>query len=317
VSFSKPSQNGRLAQSVLAEPSPTLASTTPPELLLAPLDDELAPLELPPDDELEPPELLPEEEAGDPELLELDAWPSGLPAPASCPEPEPPLAQACARASGTRKRPARAPLVRSMVCKRGVRKVMTRGCRTIAHLGSEGQRLPPAARAALDELRRSRTLSHVEAHHPSPGEPPPGEVLMIVHCSSCSRSNRVPARRVGDKARCAACKAELLPLDHPIPIASSADFDELVREVPAPVLVDFWADWCGPCRMVAPELEKLAKARAGSVIVAKVDTEALPEVAARFGIRSIPTMIVFRGGQEADRLSGAMAWRDISARLGV
>ncbi|HEY4015741.1 MAG TPA: thioredoxin TrxC [Polyangiaceae bacterium] len=140
---------------------------------------------------------------------------------------------------------------------------------------------------------------------------------MIVSCSSCSKSNRVPARRVQDKARCAACKAELLPIHHPIPIASAADLDELVRDVPAPVLVDFWADWCGPCRAVAPELEKLAQERAGSVVVAKVDTEALPDVAARFGIRSIPTMIVFRGGQEADRLSGAMPWRDISARLGV
>ncbi len=138
---------------------------------------------------------------------------------------------------------------------------------------------------------------------------------MIVHCSSCSKSNRVPARRSGEKARCAACKAALLPLSHPVPLASADDFDELVRDAQAPVLVDFWADWCGPCRMVAPELEKLAKERAGSVIVAKVDTEALPQVAARFGIRSIPTMIVFRGGKEADRLSGAMSARDISARL--
>jgi thioredoxin 2 len=140
---------------------------------------------------------------------------------------------------------------------------------------------------------------------------------MIVHCSSCSTSNRVPARRVWDKARCAACKAALLPITHPIPIVSSGDFDELVRDAPAPLLVDFWADWCGPCRMVAPELEKLALDRAGRVIVAKVDTEELPEVASRFGIRSIPTMIVFRGGKEADRLSGAMPANAISARLGL
>lgn len=140
---------------------------------------------------------------------------------------------------------------------------------------------------------------------------------MIVQCATCKASNRLPAARLTDKARCAACKTALLPLAHPIAIGNAEDFDELVRNTPAPVLVDFWAAWCGPCRTVAPELAKVAAQRAGKVVVAKVDTEALQQVAARFAIRSIPTMILFEGGRESKRLSGAMPAAAILEQLAI
>jgi thioredoxin 2 len=138
---------------------------------------------------------------------------------------------------------------------------------------------------------------------------------MEVACPSCSARNRLPAKRLGDKAKCAKCKVPLLPLSSPIALGSAQDFDELVRDSPLPVLVDFWAAWCAPCRMVAPEMVKIARDRSERVLVAKVDTEALPTVAQRFDIRSIPTMILFRGGAEARRLSGAMPAAEISRQL--
>jgi thioredoxin 2 len=140
---------------------------------------------------------------------------------------------------------------------------------------------------------------------------------MIVECASCAQQNRVPAGRLADRAHCAACKAPLLPLAKPVTVRSATEFDELVQQAGVPVLIDFWAAWCGPCRMVAPELEKLASDRVGKVVVAKVDTEALPEVAGRFGIRSIPTMVLMRGGREEKRVSGAMPASAIAAGLAL
>lgn len=140
---------------------------------------------------------------------------------------------------------------------------------------------------------------------------------MIVTCQACSKPNRLPAARMNERAKCASCKAQLLPASHPIAVTSAAELEELLRDAPLPVVVDFWAAWCGPCRMVAPELEKLSKGRAGALVVAKVDTEALPEVASRFGIRSIPTLIAFRGGRESKRISGAMPASAIAQELAV
>ncbi len=167
----------------------------------------------------------------------------------------------------------------------------------------------PSARADRRELGRCPPLDADES----------GRTLSFVDvtCAACSQKNRVPASRLQDKARCAACKAPLLPLSHPLTIASEAEFEELIREAKAAVVVDFWAAWCGPCRAVAPEVEKLAASRAGQVIVVKVDTEALPRLSARFEIRSIPTLLVFRGGREQRRISGAMPAAAMATQLGV
>jgi thioredoxin 2 len=140
---------------------------------------------------------------------------------------------------------------------------------------------------------------------------------MIARCASCQAENRLPAKRVAEAARCARCKAPLLPLGAPVELASDADFQELVSNAPLPVLVDFWAAWCGPCRVVAPELEKIARQKSGSVVVAKVNTEALPSVAARFRIESIPTLLLFRAGKESTRLSGAQSAANIVRALGL
>ncbi|MGE0786371.1 MAG: thioredoxin TrxC [Sandaracinaceae bacterium] len=141
--------------------------------------------------------------------------------------------------------------------------------------------------------------------------------VMVRTCPSCGAQNRVPASKLHLSPRCGRCKTALGPLAEPIVIDSAESYDALLRDARLPVLVDFWATWCPPCRALAPELVELASQRAGSILVAKVDTDALPSVAGRYGIRSIPTVIVFREGREASRVSGAMPAAELARRLAL
>jgi thioredoxin 2 len=140
---------------------------------------------------------------------------------------------------------------------------------------------------------------------------------MIRSCPSCGAKNRIPSARAADRATCGRCKSALPPLDTPYEVESASDFDALVRHSSLPVVVDFWAAWCAPCRMVAPEVARLAREQAGRVLVAKVDTEALPQVAGRYGIQGIPAFVLFRDGREASRATGAMPAPQLARALGL
>jgi thioredoxin 2 len=136
---------------------------------------------------------------------------------------------------------------------------------------------------------------------------------ITVRCTACGKWNRIDARRASDKPKCGVCGTPL-ELDHPVKLDDET-FDRVINGTDLPVLVDFYADWCGPCKMMAPAVEELARTTVGQALVAKLDTDASPKTASRYQIRGIPTTIVFRGGKEAKRQTGAVPLPALRALL--
>lgn len=136
---------------------------------------------------------------------------------------------------------------------------------------------------------------------------------VTVRCPFCERMNRVDFARLDQGPKCGGCHRPLL-LDRPVK-TTSLDFDQTIASASVPVVVDFYADWCGPCRMMAPVLDGLAAARSGSVLVLKVDTDRDPGLSQRFGVRGIPTLIVFSKGVEAGRKVGLATQAELEQLL--
>lgn len=135
-----------------------------------------------------------------------------------------------------------------------------------------------------------------------------------VSCIFCQTLNRVDLTRVADRPRCGACGKPML-LDRPVRVTDQ-DLERVIREAEVPVLVDFYADWCGPCKIMAPLLDDLARERAGRVLVGKLDTDRNPVMARHFGIRGIPTLIAFENGREVGREVGAVPKARLEALAG-
>ena len=130
---------------------------------------------------------------------------------------------------------------------------------------------------------------------------------ILLSCQKCGRRNRLKYEGLGQTFRCGQCQTELQPLGEPVDVRRDLVFDTLISRSALPVLVDFWAPWCGPCKMVAPEVRKVATESAGHLLVAKVNTEEVPSLAHRFRITAIPTMALFRNGIVVARQAGAMS----------
>ena len=140
----------------------------------------------------------------------------------------------------------------------------------------------------------------------------------FLRCKKCGTKNRVPAAKIGQTAKCGKCKHPLdtkqLSMDTPI-VATDANFEAEVIHSPLPVLLEFWASWCGPCQMLNPVIDQLARDWKGRARVAKLNMDENPYVASRFHVRSVPTLIIFDRGQLKDTVVGAASRGEIAKRM--
>ncbi len=130
-------------------------------------------------------------------------------------------------------------------------------------------------------------------------------------CPGCGAVNRIPPEHLHQTGRCGSCKASLPRSTAPLVITDITMFDQLIAKARVPVLVDFWAEWCGPCRMVAPEVSRVANELAGEALVAKVNSDDLPQLSARYRVQGIPNFVVFVDGRVAKQQAGAMRAADL------
>ena len=138
---------------------------------------------------------------------------------------------------------------------------------------------------------------------------------VTIQCQFCQTWNRVDATRAADRPKCGKCARPIL-LDRPVKLTDE-NFDRTIESAEVPVLVDFYADWCGPCKMMAPAVDQLASKMTGRALIAKLDTDAAPRTAEKFAIRGIPTVIVFRGGKATTQQAGAVPLLALEKMLAV